>query len=183
MDYINKIKLPISYYAFNECWDLLDREEKADIIMHYIDTIELKEGNTTYLVKQVNFRSTFYSDFKDLYNKGFIDKKRKLTYNFNGFDVDTMVRYSEYLPTRQVLENFYKLNECYEVNLYKGTYYKETQKLDIGPLLKNEIPVRVFPLQKDDDTKDMISMGMFATKDSPNDIKVNIKDVFESIPA
>ena len=35
----------------------------------------------------------------------------------------------------------------YEVNLYKGTYYKETEKLDIGPLQRNEVPIRVFPLQ------------------------------------
>ena len=33
MDFINKVKLPISYYAFNENWDLLDRETKADIVM------------------------------------------------------------------------------------------------------------------------------------------------------
>lgn len=183
MDFINKVKLPISYYAFNDNWDLLEREEKADIVMRYIDSIELEQGNTTYLVKQINFRSTFYSDFEELYSKGFIDKKRKLTYEVNGVCVDTAVRYSEHLPTPQVLQHFYKLNECYEVNLYKGTYYKETQILDIGPLLKNEVPIRVFPLQKDDDTKDMLSMGMLATKDSPNDIKVNIKNVFESIPA
>ena len=25
MDFINKVKLPISYYAFNDNWDLLDR--------------------------------------------------------------------------------------------------------------------------------------------------------------
>ena len=42
MDFINKVKLPISYYAFNENWDLLDRDTKADIIMRYIDDIELE---------------------------------------------------------------------------------------------------------------------------------------------
>ena len=36
MDFINKVKLPISYYAFNENWDLLERDIKADIIMRYI---------------------------------------------------------------------------------------------------------------------------------------------------
>ena len=46
------------------------------------------------------------------------------------------------------MQNFYRLNECYEVNLYKGTFYKDTEKLDIGPILKDEVPVRIFPLQK-----------------------------------
>ena len=183
MDFINKVKLPISYYAFNDNWDLLDRQTKADIIMRYIDDIELEFKNNIYMIKQVNFRSTFYSDFEELYNKGYIDKKRKLTYDFNGICIDTNVRYSEYLPIKEVMQHFYRLNEYYEVNFYKGTFYKETEKLDIGPLLKNEVPIRMFPLQKNNnDNNNCIAMGMFATKNSPNDIKVNIKDIFETIP-
>ena len=183
MDFINKVKLPISYYAFNDNWDLLDRQTKADIVMRYIDDIELEFKNNMYMIKQVNFRSTFYSDFEELYNKGYIDKKRKLTYNFNGICIDTDVRYSEYLPIKEVMQHFYRLNEYYEVNFYKGTFYKETEKLDIGPLLKNEVPIRMFPLQRNNnDNNNWIAMGMFATKNSPNDIKVNIKDVFETIP-
>ena len=183
MDFINKVKLPISYYAFNDNWDLLDRQTKADIVMRYIDDIELEFKNSIYMIKQVNFRSTFYSDFEELYNRGYIDKKRKLTYDFNGICIDTNVRYSEYLPIKEVMQHFYRLNEYYEVNFYKGTFYKETEKLDIGPLLKNEVPIRMFPLQKNNnDNNNWIAMGMFATKNSPNDIKVNIKDVFETIP-
>ena len=183
MDFINKVKLPISYYAFNDNWDLLDRDTRADIVMRYIDDIELELKNNKYEVKQINFRSTFYSDFEELYKKGYIDKKRTLTYDFNGICVDTNIRYSEYLPIKDVMQHLYRLNEYYEVNLYKGTYYKETEKLDIGPLQRNEVPIRVFPLQKDNNGNDnWLSMGMLATKNNPNDIKVNIRDVFETIP-
>ena len=183
MDFINKVKLPISYYAFNDNWDLLDREIRADIVMRYIDDIELELKNNKYDVKQINFRSTFYSDFEELYKKGYIDKKRPLTYDINGVCVDTSIRYSEYLPIKDVMQHLYRLNEYYEVNLYKGTYYKETEKLDIGPLQRNEVPIRVFPLQKDNNgDNNWLSMGMLATKNNPNDIKVNIRDVFETIP-
>ena len=183
MDFINKVKLPISYYAFNDNWDLLDRGIKADIVMRYIDDIELELKNNKYEVKQINFRSTFYSDFEELYKKGYIDMKRPLTYDINGVCVDTNIRYSEYLPIKDVMQHLYRLNEYYEVNLYKGTYYKETEKLDIGPLQRNEVPIRVFPLQKDNNgNKNWLSIGMLATKNNPNDIKVNIKDVFETIP-
>ena len=183
MDFINKVKLPISYYAFNENWDLLDRETKADIVMRYIDDIELEIKNKKYHVKQINFRSTFYNDYEDLYKKGYIDKKRPLTYDFNGVCVDTNIRYSEYLPIKDVMQHLYRLNEYYEVNLYKGTYYKETEKLDIGPLQRNEVPIRVFPLQENNNgNNNWLSMGMLATKNNPNDIKVNIRDVFETIP-
>lgn len=183
MDFINKIKLPITYYAFNDNWELLDRQTKADIVMRYIDDIELEFKNNMYLIKQVNFRSTFYSDFEELYNKGYIDKKKELIYGFNDISMNTNVRYSEYLPIKEVMQHFYRLNEYYEVNFYKGTFYKETEKLDIGPLRNNEVPIRTFPLQKNNNGgKNWVSMGMFATKNSPNDIKVNIKDVFETIP-
>ena len=183
MDFINKVKLPISYYAFNDNWDLLDRDTRADIVMRYIDDIELELKGNKYEVKQINFRSTFYSDFEELYKKGYIDKKRPLTYDFNGVCVDTNIRYSEYLPIKEVMQHLYRLNEYYEVNLYKGTYYKENEKLDIGPLQRNEVPIRVFPLQKDNNgDKNWLSMGMLATKNNPNDIKVNIRDVFETIP-
>ena len=183
MDFINKVKLPISYYAFNDNWDLLNRDTRADIVMRYIDDIELELKGNKYEVKQINFRSTFYSDFEELYKKGYIDKKRPLTYDFNGVCVDTNIRYSEYLPIKDVMQHLYRLNEYYEVNLYKGTYYKETEKLDIGPLQRNEVPIRVFPLQKDNNgNENWLSMGMLATKNNPNDIKVNIRDVFETIP-
>ena len=183
MDFINKVKLPMSYYAFNENWDLLDRDTKADIVMRYIDDIELELKHNKYQVKKINFRSTFYNDFEDLYKKGYIDKKRPLIYDINGVCVDTNIRYSEYLPIKDVMQHLYRLNEYYEVNLYKGSYYKETEKLDIGPLQINEVPIRVFPLQDNSNgDKNWLSMGMFATKNNPNDIKVNIRDIFETIP-
>ena len=183
MDFINKVKLPISYYAFNENWNLLDRETKADIIMRYVDDVELEFNNKTYDIKQVNFRSTFYSEFEELYKQGYIDKKRPLVLDFNGIRTETNIRYSEYLPIKEVMQHLCRLNEYYEVNFYKGTLYKETEKLDMFPLQKNEVPIRIFPLQENNnENNDWVSMGMFATKNNPNDIKVNIRDVFETIP-
>ncbi len=183
MDFINKVKLPISYYAFNENWNLLDRETKADIIMRYVDDVELEFNNKTYDIKQVNFRSTFYSEFEELYKQGYIDKKRPLVLDFNGIRIETNIRYSEYLPIKEVMQHLCRLNEYYEVNFYKGILYKETEKLDMFPLQKNEVPIRIFPLQENNnENNDWVSMGMFATKNNPNDIKVNIRDVFETIP-
>ena len=183
MDYINKIKLPLTYHAFEECWPDLGRDDKADIVMRYIDDIELEEINNMYVVKKVNFRSTFYEDFKMLFNQGYIDCKREMIIDLNGIQTSVPVRYSEFTSIKDIMQNFYRLNECYEVNLYKGTFYKDTEKLDIGPILKDEVPVRIFPLQKNNNgDNNWLSMGMLATKNTPNDIKVNIRDVFETIP-
>ena len=183
MDFINKVKYPISYYAFNDCWDLLDREIKADIVMKFIDNIELESKGNRYSVKQVDFRSTMYEDFKKLYELGYIDTKRKMTCEKDGVSIDTFVRYSEYLPAKQVMQNLYRLNQCYEVDLYKGTFYKDTCKLDFSPFFKKgDVPIRVFPLQKDTG-KDLLSMGMLVTKENTLDVKVdNLRDLFECIP-
>lgn len=182
MDFINSIKLPILYNAFVDSWDGLDREEKAEIVMKYIDDIELELVNNKYKVKLTNFRSTFYKDFKSLFDKGYIDWKRKIVHSFNGFCVDGKVRYSEYLPAKEVYRHLMRLNECYEVNFYKGYLQKKTEELKMLPLHKGDVVVRIFPTEKDDDSKEILGMGMFVTKDSPNDIKVDIPDLFECIP-
>ena len=182
MDFINSIKLPILYNAFVDSWDGLDREEKAEIVMKYIDDIELELVNNKYKVKLTNFRSTFYKDFKSLFDKGYIDWKRKMVHSFNGFCVDGKVRYSEYLPAKEVYRHLMRLNECYEVNFYKGYLQKKTEELKMLPLHKGDVVVRIFPTEKDDNSKEILGMGMFVTKDSPNDIKVDIPDLFECIP-
>lgn len=183
MNYINHLKLPISYYAFNKCWKLLEREQKSNIIMRYIDDIELEMKGNKFEVKQVNFRSTFYNDFETLYKQGVIDKTRPIFFKYDGLVTGGSIRYSEYLPIKDVLENLYRLNIFYEVNFYKGTYYKKTEELKIGPFLKDEAAVRMFPLQpNDNENEDWVSIGMLTTRPSPNDIKVNIRDVFEKLP-
>ena len=182
IDFINSIKLPILYNAFVDSWDGLEREEKAEIVMKYIDDIELELVNNKYKVKLTNFRSTFYKDFKSLFDKGYIDWKRKIVHSFNGFCVDGKVRYSEFLTAKEVYRHLMRLNECYEVNFYKGYLQKKTEELKMLPLHKGDVVVRVFPTEKDDDSKEILGMGMFVTKDSPNDIKVDIPDLFECIP-
>ena len=182
MDFINSIKLPILYNAFVDSWDNLDREEKAEIVMRYIDDIELELVNNKYKVKLTNFRSTFYTDFKSLFDKGYIDWKRKIVHSFNDICVDGKVRYSEFLPAKEVYRHLMRLNECYEVNFYKGYLQKKTEELKMLPLHKGDVVVRIFPTEKDDDSKEILGMGMFVTKDSLNDIKVDIPDLFEYIP-
>lgn len=182
MDFINSIKLPILYNAFVDSWDGLEREEKAEIVMKYIDDIELELVNNKYKVKLTNFRSTFYKDFKSLFDKGYIDWKRKIVHSFNGFCVGGKVRYSEYLPAKEVYRHLMRLNECYEVNFYKGYLQKKTEELKMLPLHKGDVVVRIFPTEKDDDSKKILGMGMFVTKDYPNDIKVDIPDLFKCIP-
>lgn len=68
------------------------------------------------------------------------------------------------------------------VNIIKEELSMEEQ-LKIGPFLNDEVAVRMFPLQpNDDENEDWVSIGMLTTRSGPNDIKVNIRDVFEKLP-
>ncbi|OKZ80707.1 MAG: hypothetical protein BHW07_03415 [Clostridium sp. CAG_433_25_7] len=165
MDFINKVKLPISYYAFNDNWNLLDREKKADIIMRYVDDIELEMINNKYAVKQVNFRSTFYSDFEELYKKEYnrekieiaIEKEHTVKLILNGeAKIVAEATINKYVP--------YKLGEEYGVILQ--------YKIKTG-LENNNLPIKTTELQVKVPT---------INENTPNDIKVNIRDVFETIP-
>ena len=182
MNFINKIKLPLLYDAFSASWKELDRDEKADIVMRYIDEIELEVIRDTYRVKLVNFRSNFYKDFKELFDKGYIDWKRIMTHTVDGFSIGTQVRYSNYLPFKEVYRHLMRLNECYEVSFYKGTFNKKTEELKMLPLNEDDVMIRIFPTEEDNDKKEVIGMGMFVTKNTPNDMKVCIPEIFECIP-
>ena len=183
MDFINQVKIPMLYKAIEDCWNDLTREDKARIIMNYIDDIEVEQDSLkNWIVKSVNFRTTFFKDFKKLYEDGFIDCKRKFIYEKNGIRIDSKVRYSEFLSATQVYRHFKSLNECYDVKFYKGVYYKDREEFDTVPLTYGEVIFRMFPTEIDDDKKEILGMGMFTTKNNPNDIKVDIPDLFEMIP-
>ena len=75
IDFINKIKLDKEYQARTRTWKDYTREEQAELIMKYVDDIELDMISTVIAVKQINFRSTFYNDFNE-----YIDSKRDAIY-------------------------------------------------------------------------------------------------------
>ena len=183
MDFINQVKIPMIYKCIVDSWNDLTREDKARIIMNYIDDIEIEQDSLkNWIVKSVNFRTTFFKDFKKLYEDGFIDWKRKFIYEKNGIRIDSKVRYSEFLTAKQVYRHFKSLNECYDVKFYKGVYYKDREEFDTVPFTNGEVIIRMFPTEIDDDKKEILGMGMFTTKNNPNDIKVDIPDLFKMIP-
>ena len=183
IDFINSIKLPLLYRAINSCWEDLEREEKANIIMNYVDYVSLRlNEKNQYIIDKVNFRTTFFKDFKKLYDDGYLDWKRKIVTDYDGINITSKVRYSEYIPFKEVWQHAKRLSEFYDIKLHKGTYFKDTELLDMLPISNKEFIVRVFPLEKDDTTKNKLNMGMITTIKSPNDITQDIHDVMELIP-
>lgn len=178
IDFINKIKLPNLYNQIVITWNDLTREEKSKIIMNYIENITLKldiDGN--YVVDNLNFRSTFYKDFKELFDEGYIDWK------IPKVDVDGIgyVRYSNYLPEEKVCEHIMRLREYYDVYYYEGVFDLETKRFDSKKYDDAEV-VRIFPLEKLIKEKTTINMGMISVKKDRETHVENEEELFDTIP-
>ena len=178
IDFINKIKLPNLYNQIEIMWQDLTREEKSKIIMNYIENISLKlDLNGNYIVDVVNFRKTFYKDFKDLYDKGFIDWKfPKIDETGIGY-----VRFSKFLPTEKVIQHVMRLREFYDVKYYEGildfnTHLFNTHKFN------DEIVVRIFPLEELKKDTEQLKMGMICVTDK-DDIRIDsYEELFDTLP-
>ena len=57
-DFINKIKLNKEYQERTKTWKDYTREEQADLLMRYVEDIELDIIGTVIVVKQINFRES-----------------------------------------------------------------------------------------------------------------------------
>ena len=177
IDYINRIKLPNLYNQIVITWRDLTREEKSKLIMNYVEDISLRidvEGD--YIVDTVNFRSTFYKDFKTLYEEGYIDWK------FQKMDLDGIdyVRFSNYLPKEKVYEHIMKLRQFYDVYYYEGVMDFETHFFDAKKYDDAEV-VRIFPLEKIDGKKTKIDMGMISVR--TDDVRTDTyEELFDTIP-
>ena len=66
IDFINKIKYPDKYQDFNKFWKDYIREEKSELIMRYVDEIELDKVNNKYEVKFVKFRESICKPMNEL---------------------------------------------------------------------------------------------------------------------
>lgn len=143
IDFINKIKLNKEYQERIKTWKDYTREEQADLIMRYVEDIELDIIGTVIAVKQINFRESICKPCQELYDNGYIDTiKPMLLGNVLG-----SVRFSNYLPEEEVGEIIMRLRQYYDVSFAEATYYVDKQCFYFNFTENNSAIVRVFPLQ------------------------------------
>lgn len=142
LSYINKFKYPVVYDYVYRKWDNITYKDKQDIIMNYIDHIELEYYGNITRVNKIVFRNKFLKNFNDLYEDGYIDKS---------FDLKDgkyePIRFSKYLDEDKVKEHLDKLNKYYKVDLYYAKYNRITNVLD-SSIPYNVKTVRMFPKNK-----------------------------------
>ena len=140
IQYINSIRLPMLYDKFMSSWNSSSRDKKLNLVMDYIEDIELTDINNDILVTKINFRNSFFNNFYDLFKEGFIDYDITNRTDNNS----EKIRFSEYLPYEKVDEHITKLRNFYDVQVYSGLFNFDTGMIDIL-MPEDEKLVRISP--------------------------------------
>ena len=143
IDYINKLKLNKDYKEQSKTWKDYSRKEKAELIMKYVDEIELDIIGKQISVKQINFRESICKPYNDLYEKGYIDITKPAIFG----NVVGNIRFSNYLNEEQASEIIMRLKQYYDVSYTEATYYVKDQVFYFNFNEDNSAIVRVFPLK------------------------------------
>ena len=143
IDFINKVKLDKEYQARIKTWKDYTRQEQAELIMKYVDDIELSLVGKEVVVKQINFRDSICKPCQELYDNGYIDTTKPMILG----NVLGSVRFSNYLPEEEVGEIIMRLRQYYDVGYTEATYYVDKQMFYFNFAEDNSAIVRVFPLE------------------------------------
>lgn len=179
IQFLNKIMLPVLYDKFVDSWHKASREVRSDLVLDYVDNIELDICDSDVIVKKINFRDSFYKNFQELYWDGFLDYD--ITKRLN--KKSKTIRYSEYIPPEKIGEHIYKLRCFYSVDNYPGLFNYETGELFYFMSKDTEL-VRISPIEKPNYHKDgyhgsvgVNIVGADKTEENFPDLDVDLFDV------
>ena len=143
IDYINKVQLKEDYDNRTKKWSDYSREEQAEIVMRYIDSIELTMIGKVITLKSINFRESVYKPYQDLVDNGYMDRSKPVLFG----NVLGRIRFSNYLPEKEVAEIIMRLRQYYDVGYGEATYFVNDEAFYFDTTIDNSAIVRVFPLK------------------------------------
>ena len=180
LDYINQIVYPEEYEEHTYMWKDYTREEKSDLIMRYVDNVELTLCcKNKVKISEVFFRESMCKPCNDLYDAGFLAKK---DYAILG-NIGMKLRFSEYLPIEKVSEIVFTLRQYYNVGYFEATYYYDNKVMFFNDYQNRNI-VRIFPIEdyKKMDKIDKLQLGVIYIGNNEKCLIDNKEDLFNTIP-
>ena len=183
IDYINKLKLDKEYKEQTKTWKDYTRQEKAELIMKYVDDIELVLVGKEISVNKINFRESICKPYQQLYNDGYIDTTKPAIFG----NVVGNIRFSNYLNEEQASEIIMRLKQYYDVSYTEAIYYVKDQVFYFNFKEENSAIVRVFPLKDyykiDPDNKmETYEFGIIYIKDEDKFLMKEVDNAFNFIP-
>lgn len=180
LDYINQIVYPKEYEEHTYMWKDYTREEKSDLIMRYVDNVELTLCSKNKVkIGEVFFRESMCKPCNDLYDSGFLAKK---DYAILG-NIGMKLRFSEYLSIEKVSEIVFTLRQYYNVGYFEATYYYDNKVMFFNDYQNRNI-VRIFPIEdyKKMDKIDKLQLGVIYIGNNEKCLIDNKEDLFNAIP-
>ena len=180
LDYINQTIYPDEYEENTYMWEDYTREEKADLIMRYVDYVEIEYyGNKQVRLGEVYFRESICNPCNELYDAGFL---AKTNYAILG-NIVTKLRFSEYLPMEKVSEIVFTLRQYYNVGYFEATYYYDNKVMFFNDYQNRNI-VRIFPIEdyRKMNKLDRIELGVIYINNDEKCLIENKEDLFTTIP-
>ena len=183
IDFINKLKLDKEYKEQTKTWKDYTRKEKAELIMKYVDEIELDIIGKQISVKQINFRESICKPYQQLYDDGYIDTTKPAIFG----NVVGNIRFSNYLNEEEASSIIMRLKQYYDVSYTEAIYYVKDQVFYFNFKEENSAIVRVFPLKdyyKIDPENKMqtYEFGIIYIKDEDKFLMKEVDNAFNFIP-
>ena len=162
-------------------WKDYTRSEKADLIMRYVDYVELEYGLYNKIrLGEVFFRESVCKPCNELYDAGYLDRK---DYGLIG-NVITKLRISQYLPIEKASEIIFTLRQYYNVGYFEATFHYDDKVIFFNNFFDKKI-VRIFPLEdyKKMDNVEKMELGIIYIKEGEETLIDDKADLFNTIPA
>ena len=143
IDYINRVKLKDEYEKRTKTWKYYTREEKANLIMTYVDEIKLGIMHEYIYVDNVDFRESICKSCNDLVQAGYLDVKTPTLFgNLVGY-----LRFSNYLSEDEIGQHIMRLRQYYDVGFEEAIYYVEDKVFYFDYVRDNRAIIRIFPME------------------------------------
>ena len=143
IDYINRVKLKDEYEKRTKTWKDYTREEKANLIMTYVDEIKLGIMHEYIYVDNIDFRESICKPCNDLVQAGYLDVKTPTLFgNLVGY-----LRFSNYLPEDEIGKHIMRLRQYYDVGFEEAIYYVEDKVFYFDYVRDNRAIIRIFPME------------------------------------
>ena len=123
LESIKSMTIPNYQNNFKTRWNELTTKDKQNIMMDYIDSIEvIKKDNNNLEIKQINFRKTFIEEYANLFNAKAINCYKDISANGNNIQIEICAP-----MTKDEIKKYLK-----KLQLYYPIDYQEVEKEQIN---------------------------------------------------
>ena len=147
---------------FKVKWEELTISEKQDIMMSYIETIEVTKNNQQISIKRINFRATFLEEYVNLIKQGGINHTAPAMITIEDIEEERPIEVSKPMVKSDVNKYLDRIREHYKIGYTEVTTEKADKKIMINYQQSTpfSIPFKMIPLISKKGIKKITHIGV-----------------------